>query len=123
MKKSKIKEGFLSFQNEDIPKSITLQNSANSKHAIQLFKNLLGYCGDKHMPFPAMLARDILKVGFEKKELRDEIYMQLIKQTHNNARVESYVKVWQLMSMCTTTFPPSYDFEHFLTHFLFIILF
>ena len=118
LKKSKIKEGFLSFQNEDIPKSITLQNSANSKHAIQLFKNLLGYCGDKQMPFPAMLARDILKVGFEKKELRDEIYMQLIKQTHNNGRVESYVKVWQLMSMCTTTFPPSYDFEHFLTHFL-----
>ena len=118
LKKSKVKEGFLSFQNDDIPKSLTLQNSTNTKHAIQLFKNLLGYCGDKHMPFPAMLARDILKVGFEKKELRDEIYMQLIKQTHNNSRVESYVKVWQLMSMCTTTFPPSYDFEHFLTHFL-----
>jgi hypothetical protein len=86
--------------------------------AMLIHKNLLGYMGDKVMPFPAMLAQDILRKGFEMKLLRDEIYTQIIKQVTSNPRPESVAKGWQVMCMCVGTFPPSYEFENFFLNFI-----
>ena len=70
------------------------------------------------MPFPAMLAQDILRKGYEYKPIRDEIFLQIIKQLTNNPRPESVAKGWQVMCMCVGTFPPSYDFENYLLHYI-----
>lgn len=118
LNKSKIKEGFLLFQSNVIPKSLTDISKDLSKIALHIHKELLGYMGDKQMPFPAMLAQDILRKGFENKDLRDEIYLQIIKQLNGNVRPESVAKGWQMMCMCVGTFPPSYDFENYLLHFI-----
>lgn len=118
LNKSKIKEQFLSFQNTVIPKSLTDLNKENNKLAIQIHKDLLGYMGDKQLPFPAMLAQDILRKGYEYKPIRDEIYLLIIKQLSNNPRPESVAKGWQVMCMCVGTFPPSPDFENFLLHYI-----
>lgn len=74
--------------------------------------------GDKQLPFPAMLAQDILRKGYEFKAIRDEIYLLIIKQLSNNPRPESVAKGWQVMCMCVGTFPPSPDFENFLLHYI-----
>ena len=74
--------------------------------------------GDIHLPFPAMLAHDVLKKGYDMANLRDEIYVQIIKQVTNNPRPESIAKGWQMMCMCCGTFPPSLDFENYLLHFI-----
>jgi len=116
--KSKIKEQFLHFQANPIPKSIVNLQTDNNEKALEIHKKLLGYMGDKQMPFPAMLAQDVLRKGFEHKGLRDEIYMQIIKQLTNNPRPESVTKGWQLMCMCVGTFPPSIDFENYLMHYI-----
>ena len=121
LNKSKIREAFLNHQATPIPKSISQFRELakeNSKKAIEIHRNLLGYMGDKQMPFPAMLAQDVLRKGFESKALRDEIYIQLIKQLTNNPRPESVAKGWQLMCMCVGTFPPSLDFEMYLMHYI-----
>jgi hypothetical protein len=121
LNKSKTKEGFLNHQVTPIPKSISQFRELpkeNSKKAVEIHRNLLGYMGDKQMPFPAMLAQDVLRKGFENKALRDEIYIQLIKQLTNNPRPESVAKGWQLMCMCVGTFPPSMDFEMYLMHYI-----
>lgn len=118
LNKSKIKEQFLSFQNTVIPKSLTDLNKENNKLAIQIHKDLLGYMGDKQLPFPAMLAQDILRKGYEYKPIRDEIYLLIVKQLTNNPRPESVAKGWQVMCMCVGTFPPSPDFENFLLHYI-----
>jgi hypothetical protein len=118
LNKSKIKEQFLSFQNNVIPKSLTDLNKENNKLAIQIHKDLLGYMGDKQLPFPAMLAQDILRKGYEFKAIRDEIYLLIIKQLTNNPRPESVAKGWQVMCMCVGTFPPSAEFENFLLHYI-----
>jgi len=118
LNKTKIKENFLSFQPMVIPKSLTDLNRENNKVALQIHKDLLGYMGDKQLPFPAMLAQDILRKGYEFKAIRDEIYMQIIKQLTNNPRPESVAKGWQVMCMCVGTFPPSPDFENFLLHYI-----
>ena len=59
LNKSKIKETFLCFQANVIPKSLTDLNKDSNKLALQIHKDLLGYMGDKQLPFPAMLAEDI----------------------------------------------------------------
>jgi hypothetical protein len=118
LNKTKIKENFLSFQPMVIPKSLTDLNRENNKLALQIHKDLLGYMGDKQLPFPAMLAQDILRKGYEYKPIRDEIYMQIIKQLSNNPRPESVAKGWQVMCMCVGTFPPSPEFENFLLHYI-----
>jgi myosin-7 len=116
--KAKVKEQFLVFQNTVIPKSLLDLNKDNNKLAMQIHKDLLGYMGDKQMPFPAMLAQDILRKGYEYKPIRDEIYMLIIKQLTSNPRPESVAKGWQIMCMCVGTFPPSFDFENFLLHYI-----
>jgi len=118
LNKTKIKDNFLSFQPMVIPKSLTDMNRENNKLALQIHKDLLGYMGDKQLPFPAMLAQDILRKGYEYKPIRDEIYLQIIKQLSNNPRPESVAKGWQVMCMCVGTFPPSPEFENFLLHYI-----
>jgi predicted HTH domain antitoxin len=44
----------------------------------------MGYMGDRVMSFPNMLAREVLEKGIQQPELRDEIYIQLIKQVSDN---------------------------------------
>ena len=105
-------------QTSKIPRSITMLARDLSKRSIEIHQNLLGYMGDKQMPFPAMLAQDVLRKGFEQRGLRDEIYCQIIKQLTNNPRPESNAKGWQLMCMCVGTFPPSVDFEMYLMHYI-----
>lgn len=117
--KAKVKEQFLTFQSSVIPKSLLdMNNSANNKLAMQMHKDLLGYMGDKKIQYPAMLAQDILRKGWEYKPIRDEIYVQIIKQLTGNPKPESVAKGWQVMCMCVGTFPPSHDFENYLLHYI-----
>ena len=118
LNKQAVKDKFLCWQSSTIPKSLTELSKEFSKMAVQIHKDLLGYMGDKHMPFPAMLAQDVLRKGFESPALRDEIFLQIIKQLTTNPRPESIAKGWQMMCMCVGTFPPSKKFENFLLHYI-----
>jgi myosin heavy subunit len=118
LQKQKVKDHFLMFQKDVINRSLTEMSKELTKVALQLHKDLLGYMGDKQMPFPAMLAQDVLQKGYAVPGLRDEIYIQLIKQLTNNPRAESVAKGWQMLCMCVATFAPSPDFENFLMHYI-----
>jgi hypothetical protein len=118
LNKQSVKDKFLIWQGTVVSKSLMDLNKDLSKVAVQIHKDLLGYMGDKHMPFPAMLAQDVLRKGYEISALRDEIFLQIIKQLSTNPRAESVAKGWQLMCMCVSTFPPSPDFENFLLHYI-----
>jgi hypothetical protein len=74
--------------------------------------------GDKSMAFPATLAQDILQKGLEQPQLRDEIYLQIMKQLSSNPTADSIAKGWQVMCMCVSTFPPSMEFELYLLNFM-----
>ena len=83
--------------------SLTRTQQPITKEATLCFKNCLGFMGDKVrfsvgncrpstlitvrlqvMSFPAMLARETIEKGLQMEGLRDEIYVQLIKQTTEN---------------------------------------
>jgi myosin heavy subunit len=119
LNKKKVKAAQLRWQAGVIPTSILDYSSKElSKTSTRLHKDILGYCGDKTMSFPATLAQDILQKGLEFPELVDEIYVQLCKHLTHNPRPESAVRGWQILCMCVGTFPPSRDFENHLINFI-----
>jgi hypothetical protein len=93
---------------DPIHNSLTELESPQDKIACNLFKNIMGFMGDRAIPDPIMLAQEILRLCLDPANswLRPEIYMQLIKQLTANPTPESLQKGWQLMSICLETFPP-----------------
>jgi hypothetical protein len=118
LNKKKVKEAMLKWQNTLISKSLLEMDSNLSKLALQIHKSLLGYMGDKQMAFPATLAQDILQHGWQEPGIRDEIYMQILKQLTGNQKAESIAKGWQMLCMCVTTFPPSPSFQDYLLNYI-----
>lgn len=64
------------------------RDKAQRKEACELFKLLLQYMGDKKTKFRDVniLALEITTRAWEKKGLRDEIYVQLCRQTSGNSK-------------------------------------
>lgn len=45
--------------------------------------------------------------GLKRPELKDELFMQLLKQTRGNPNVSSRAKAWELFHLVAATMPPS----------------
>ena len=86
--------------------------------AIELHQNLLGFMGDRNSQFPTRLAQIILSEGLTKPSIRDEIYVQCIKQLTRNSSGNSASKGWQMLCLCVHTFGPSQELEPYLLNFL-----
>lgn len=110
----------LSFKKSLIKKALLKQNRELDAEAVQAFKNVMSYMGDrKSSKKPIDHARKlIMNLMVAPAGLRDEVYMQICKQTTLNPRMESTVKGWELMSFCLCTFPPSKHLRTFLTEFI-----
>lgn len=44
----------------------------------------MGFMGDRVMSYPNMLAKEVLDKGIQQPEMRDEIFVQIIKQVSDN---------------------------------------
>lgn len=60
----------------------------------------------------------LLNLALAKEPLRDELYCQLVKQFSDNRKAESVQRVWQMMLLALSTFPPSEALENYLEMFL-----
>ena len=111
--KSKYKLTMLQWSKESIPRSLTRlsfnDHDQFNQLAIQLFKSIQGYMGDRAYTFVDTLAAELLQLGIQHTTLRDEIYVQCIKQLSNNPRVDSVLRGWQLLALISETFSPSLD--------------
>ena len=112
--KDKLKEQMMDWSKSPIYSALTRLPSMLNKEAILTFKNIMGFMGDRVMSFPNMLAREVLEKGIQQPDLRDEIYIQIIKQVTNNPNPSSTEKGWKMMKMCLDCFPPSREFENYL---------
>jgi hypothetical protein len=108
----------LKSQSSVLTKSLLSLNRDLSKLAAQINKAILGYCGEKSMSFPGILAQDVLQKGLDEPGIVDEIFLQLCKHLTGNPNPESEARAWQLMCMCVGTFAPSNDFTNYLLNFL-----
>ncbi|XP_041367234.1 rho GTPase-activating protein 39-like [Gigantopelta aegis] len=89
------------------------------KEAIEVFKLIQMYMGDrKGRQSPMSHALEIVTKGWSIPALRDEIYIQLCRQTTENKREESLQRGWELMAICLHFFPPTIMFDSYLEGFI-----
>lgn len=72
------------------------------------------YMGDRKARIGMSLnsvAMDIILAGVANSWLRDELYVQLCRQTTENPKRESLIRGWELMAICLTFIPPSPTFQ------------
>jgi hypothetical protein len=106
----------LSFKKKLIKTSLTHLESSLSADAVQAFKNVVSFMGDRESGKDlGEHAKKLLKNTLvAPKEIRDEIYCQLVKQTRKNPNPWSCKRGWILMAICAGTFPPSEEFMPYL---------
>ena len=113
-------KAILTWTTEAINKPLTslpTDEKAAKKEAVLAFRLIQIYMGDRKAK-PGMtinsVALDITNMGYNKPSLRDEIFVQLCKQTTDNPKKDSLRRGWELMAICLAFFPPSATFGPFL---------
>ncbi|KAJ6249998.1 rho gtpase activation protein [Anaeramoeba flamelloides] len=114
-------KGF-AYSPKKLQNSITkLSKGSHTKLALSIFKDLLYYMGEKKWLKKAAkrktqsgeffsqddAIKNILEVGLNIKEMRDEIYLQIWKQTTQNPGLESTIRGWAAFCLVANTFAPS----------------
>jgi len=84
------------------------RDAALAAEAVQAFRNVTGYMGDRASGKPAPdHCLKLLATAKRASALRDEVYCQILKQLTDNPSPESTAKGWALLGACLATFPPS----------------
>ena len=102
-------EKLMEWKKSLIKKSLLKENRHLDALAIQLFKNLMSYMGDrKSSKGSKEHCKKILKLCLSAPTgIRDEVYVQLMKQTTKNPRKDSERRGWEVLTQCLSFFPPS----------------
>ncbi|XP_015788511.1 myosin-VIIa-like isoform X2 [Tetranychus urticae] len=103
-----------------IPTShIHMHDPENAILACTLFKELHKYLSqDLKSESEVRLIQSIVVKGIEREELRDEIFVQLIRQSTNNPSREETLKAWVLLGLTSAAFQPGKVFTKYLQSFL-----
>ncbi|KAL8532214.1 hypothetical protein ACS0TY_008714 [Phlomoides rotata] len=119
-------EDMLCFQKEPIPTSLLKINSDLASRTVKLFQIILKYMGvdsaDRVSPMRLderiELVSKLYKHSLKRSELRDELFMQISKQTRNNPDRYSLIKAWELMYLCASCMPPSKEIGGYLSEYV-----
>ncbi|XP_062102804.1 kinesin-like protein KIN-14E [Humulus lupulus] len=119
-------EDMLCFQKDSIPTSMLKINTDLVSKATKLFQIILKYMGadPSDRVTPTTLDERIELVGklykqtLKRIELRDELFVQLSKQTRNNPERQYLIKAWELMYLCASSMPPSKDIGAYLSEYV-----
>ena len=107
-------DDLLLFSEDSLPTSLLRHNAENQTRAVKMFASVLQYMGVHGEMLGAMqaleLVQKLLHQGLKRAELRDELFMQLVKQTRGNPNASAKAKAWQLFYITAATMPPTKDF-------------
>lgn len=119
-------EDMLCFQKEPIPTSLLKINSDLISRAVKLFQVILKYMGvdssDRVSPTSLderiELVSKLYKHSLKRSELRDELFMQVSKQTRNNPDRHTLIRAWELMYLCASCMPPCKEIGGYLSEYV-----
>lgn len=111
----------LTWSKDEIKKPMIRTNDKQvKKEAGEAFKLIQMYMGDRKSKASQQdLALEITTKGWSLPALRDEIYIQLCRQTTENKRDESLMLGWELLGICLAFFPPSLKFYSYLEGYIY----
>uniref|UniRef100_A0A8C7YNP8 Pleckstrin homology domain containing, family H (with MyTH4 domain) member 1 n=1 Tax=Oryzias sinensis TaxID=183150 RepID=A0A8C7YNP8_9TELE len=114
----------LSFSKEGLRSPLTtLPSEALQTEALKLFKSCQLFINvlveSPSVDYHTSLAQNALQVCLTHPELQNEMYCQLIKQTHRRTpHNHSLTQCWQLLSLCAALFLPQQHFLWYLRQYL-----
>ncbi|KAK0050723.1 unconventional myosin-X [Biomphalaria pfeifferi] len=99
-----------------IPTShLHLHDAENIHQACNIFREITRYMRDEAKDEAAIsIIQMVIKTGIDRIELRDEILIQLLRQTNDNPEPEALKQAWTLMCLCTAAFSPSKNLHKYL---------
>lgn len=111
----------LAWSSEPIKKPmIHTMDRTVKREAVELFKHIQTYMGDRRgKSEPLVVALEIVVHGWSNQGLRDELYIQLCRQTTENFRYDSLQRGWELMAICLAFFPPTPRFHNYLEGYIY----
>ncbi|XP_059836876.1 rho GTPase-activating protein 39-like isoform X2 [Hypanus sabinus] len=90
------------------------------KDACELFKFVQMYMGDRQTRMERLpIALMIVTKCWTMQGIRDELYIQLCRQTTDNLCYQSLASGWELMAICLAFFSPSPKFQSYLEGYIY----
>ncbi|KAG8197074.1 hypothetical protein JTE90_004341 [Oedothorax gibbosus] len=115
-------QDMLSWSKDPIRKPMIMTTDKSLKRdACELFKLIQSYMGDRKTKSGQSVESVVLEIatkGWTRQSVRDEVFIQICRQTTDNPRRESLVLGWELLAICLTFFPPSVKFQPYLDSFI-----
>jgi len=110
------KEAMLKHCRNEIREALTTVPAPLDREAVQNFRNILGWMGDRPLPESQRLgyAQDIVQVAQVNGALADETFVQVMKQLAQNPSPHSELLGWKLMLLLCQRVRPSHGLEDFL---------
>ncbi|PKA52840.1 Kinesin-like calmodulin-binding protein like [Apostasia shenzhenica] len=111
---------------DPIPTSLLKISGDLMSRAVKIFQMILKYMGvdspekltSLNMDERIELMFKVYKQTLKHSELRDELFVQITKQTHNNPDRNCLIKAWELMYLCVSSMPPSKDIGAYLSEYV-----
>lgn len=112
--KEKVMEGLHTWTSTPIHAALTRNLDRKVEdQAVKLFRNVMGWMGDRHYSYPITLLHEITTKVVNVPSLRDEIFAQVIKQLTSNPSADSMKRGWQMLLVLLMIAPPSPKFENY----------
>lgn len=112
-RKASIRE-LLSWSSRGLTRPLLASSKPCARQALDMFRQVQMYMGDrKARPGTSLnsLLVEIISAAHAQPVLRDELFVQLCRQTTENPRRESLLRGWELVTIALSFIPPSATFQ------------
>ncbi len=113
-----LKKQMLSYTEQPLPTSLSKLSPAWAAIATFVFTNHVRGLERNLFTHNENLLQQLIQLGQQAVLLRDEIYLQILKQLRGNPDNQSCKRLWKILCACLYHFPPSKMLESYLELFL-----
>ena len=107
------------YKGNSIPNShIHMFDPENVNIACNIFKDLMKYAKGENELLEVSTIQNIIKHGLNREELRDEIYIQCVRQINKNPNQDQIDRIWLLLCLVVVAFPPGKSLFKYFVSFL-----